>query len=88
MSEENYVSVSEAAEILKEAGILKGKFIDQAVRRLVKSKELDAITPPPNQPKVGFKISKSSLDEYLTVGKMSITELRKELLQARKKLSE
>lgn len=99
MSEKITLSVSEAAEILKNEGILTGKFSDQAVRRLITEKrdkegniirhaELKASPPPANQPKLGYRIEKDSLDRYIKIGKMSVSELRKALMAAMDRIDE
>ena len=81
------VSVTEAAQILVKEGILKGKYADQAVRRLIKLGELRAQKPPLNQPKLGHQVYEESLYEYIEVGKMGVSELRKELLKTRSELA-
>lgn len=85
---EKYLSVSEATNLLVKEGILKGKFTDQAVRRLINLGELKAQKPPANQPKLGYQIERKSLEEYVEIGKMGVSELRKELLKVRRELVE
>jgi hypothetical protein len=86
MEEKTHFSVTEVSDLLIKEGILKGKYPDQAVRRLIDLGEIEAVKPPVNQPKKGYQIVKTSLDEYIEIGKMNVSELRKELLKARREL--
>lgn len=85
--EKSHISVKEAAKILVKEGIIKDSpYNDQAIKRLIKEGHLEATKSP--VPRIGFQISVASLNEYITVGKMSVKELREFVLKTLKQQKE
>lgn len=87
---DGHISVQDSVLKLVTTGVIdrEVRFPDQVVKKLLNTGEIMGNKPPQNQPKWGWEVNEQSLNEYIEVGTMSPSQLRKELLAAKREIKE